>query len=151
MSRGEYEVVHQQRSYIVLGFGRIRITCGCTGRSVFTKYDRGRSRTLVPDANAATARIKPAPVARAFRTIENFRTPSCFSPRIGKGFVAVVPPEVASLADKGTPKAELSRMMQNEDRDTAVAITSLSQLRQTLITKPLELSLFAPRLRASRS
>jgi hypothetical protein len=38
------EVVHQQRSYIVLGVGRIRITCGCTGYSGSTNYDRGRGR-----------------------------------------------------------------------------------------------------------
>src|SRR5882672_11616489 len=38
------EVVHPQSSHIVFGSCCIRITCGCTGRSVSTKYDRGRSR-----------------------------------------------------------------------------------------------------------
>ena len=36
------EVVYQESSYIVFGFGHIRIACGCTGRSASTKYDRRR-------------------------------------------------------------------------------------------------------------
>jgi hypothetical protein len=39
-----HEVVHQQRSYFVFGFGRFRIIGGRAGRSASTASDHGRSR-----------------------------------------------------------------------------------------------------------